>query len=77
MRHLNPQTNGGPMNLSDLEAVTGVRGLLSEHTDAPFNQELYDAFNNHDRVNVTDRGMVKLWSYRVSHHLQSMASACP
>lgn len=58
------KTNGGPMNLSDLEAVTGVRGLLSEHTDVPFNQDLYDAFNNHDRVNVTERGMVKLWSYR-------------
>lgn len=52
------------MNLSDLEAITGVRGLLSEHTDIPFNQELYDAFNSHERVNVTDKGMVKLWSYR-------------
>ncbi|KAG0146066.1 hypothetical protein CROQUDRAFT_723073 [Cronartium quercuum f. sp. fusiforme G11] len=58
------KANGGPMNLSDLEAVTGVRGLLSEHTDVPFNPDLYDAFNKHDRVNVTERGMVKLWSYR-------------
>ncbi|KAI8453480.1 hypothetical protein BY996DRAFT_2688696 [Phakopsora pachyrhizi] len=59
------KTNGGPMNLSDLEAVTGVRGLLTEHTDTAFNQDLYDAFNAHDRVNVSDRGMVKLWSYRI------------
>ncbi|CAH7671675.1 expressed protein [Phakopsora pachyrhizi] len=34
------------------------------HTDTAFNQDLYDAFNAHDRVNVSDRGMVKLWSYR-------------
>lgn len=53
------------MNLMDLEAVTGVRGLLSEHTDVPFNRDLYDALNKHDRVNVTERGFVKLWSYRV------------
>ncbi|KAH9450641.1 hypothetical protein H4Q26_015201 [Puccinia striiformis f. sp. tritici PST-130] len=56
--------NNGPMNLSDLEAQTGVRGLLSEHTDVPFNQELYDAFNSHDRVNAIEKGFVRLWSYR-------------
>ncbi|MBW0467910.1 hypothetical protein O181_007625 [Austropuccinia psidii MF-1] len=65
------KANGGPMNLSDLEAVTGVRGLLSEHTDTPFNQELFDAFNAHDRVNVTERGMVKLWSYRPDYLINS------
>ncbi|OAV98536.1 hypothetical protein PTTG_01825 [Puccinia triticina 1-1 BBBD Race 1] len=54
----------GPMNLSDLEAQTGVRGLLSEHTDVPFNKELFDAFNSHERVNVIDKGLVKLWSYK-------------
>lgn len=59
------QQNNGPMNLSDLEGITGVRGLLSEHTDVPFNQELYDAFNAHDRVILSDKGKVKLWSYRV------------
>ncbi|KAA1104649.1 hypothetical protein PGT21_029022 [Puccinia graminis f. sp. tritici] len=57
------RTNG-PMNLSDLEAQTGVRGLLSEHTDVPFNKELFDAFNSHERVNVTEKGLVRLWSYK-------------
>lgn len=64
------------MNLSDLEGITGVRGLLSEHTDVAFNQELYDAFNAHDRVILSDKGKVKLWSYRV--RLTSVARhPCP
>jgi len=59
------------MNLSDLEAQTGVRGLLSEHTDVPFNQELYDAFNSHERVNVIEKGCVKLWSYRPDYDINN------
>lgn len=58
------KAKGGPMNLSDLEAVTGVRGLMNELTDVPFNQELYDAFNAHERVHMTESGVVKVWSYK-------------
>ncbi|PLW08355.1 hypothetical protein PCANC_24414 [Puccinia coronata f. sp. avenae] len=61
----------GPMNLSDLEAQTGVRGLLQEHTDVPFNPELYNAFNTHERVNAIEKGLVKLWSYRPDYNINN------